>query len=77
MNTYIKLIYQYSDHFSSSNNLTLSDDKPRRLLQGVLTKAIKAFPNNAIFLSVYFNQEIHGRISIGLNPILEEALQKY
>jgi hypothetical protein len=43
----------------------------------VLTRAIKAFPNNTIFLSMYFHEEIRGRISVGLISVLEEILQKY
>src|SRR5947208_6448779 len=76
LNTYVKLIYQYSNYLASSSS-TSSNDKSERLLQDVLTRAIKAFPNNTIFLSIYLHQEIRGRISVGLNSILNETLQKY
>ncbi|CAI2166652.1 9087_t:CDS:10 [Funneliformis geosporum] len=55
---------------------TSSNNESGKLLQNVLTRAIKAFPNNTIFLSIYFHQEIHGRMSNGLYPILDETLQK-
>ena len=67
---------QFPNYFSSSSS-TSSNDESGRLLQDVLTKAIKAFPNNTIFLSIYLHQEIRGRISVGLNSILNETLQKY
>ncbi|RIA98604.1 NRDE-2, necessary for RNA interference-domain-containing protein [Glomus cerebriforme] len=72
---YVKLIYQYSNLFASSSSSTSSNANDR-LLQDVLTRAIKAFPNNTIFLSMYFYLEVHERISVGLNSILEEILQK-
>ncbi|CAG8482454.1 20197_t:CDS:10 [Rhizophagus irregularis] len=60
---------------SFNNSSTSSNDISGTLFQDVLTRAIKAFPNNTIFLSMYFHQEIRGSISVGLNSVLEEILQ--
>ncbi|CAB5184578.1 DUF1740-domain-containing protein [Rhizophagus irregularis] len=73
---YVKLIYQYLNYIASNNSSTSSNDISGTLFQDVLTRAIKAFPNNTIFLSMYFHQEIRGSISVGLNSVLEEILQK-
>ncbi|RIB25556.1 NRDE-2, necessary for RNA interference-domain-containing protein [Gigaspora rosea] len=69
--SYVKLIHQ-----QSSSEKFVSNNEPGRLLQEVLSRALRIFPNNTIFLSLYFHEEIRGRIPSGLNLILNEALQK-
>ncbi|CAG8688736.1 21252_t:CDS:10, partial [Cetraspora pellucida] len=69
--TYVKLIFQQS--FSEKFVL---DNEPGKLLQEVLSRALRLFPNNTIFLSLYFHEEVRGMIPRGLNSILNEALQK-
>ncbi|CAG8441268.1 17395_t:CDS:10 [Dentiscutata heterogama] len=58
------------------NFVSVSDNEPGKLLQEVLSRALRIFPNNTIFLSLYFHEEVRGRIPHGLNSILNEALQK-
>ncbi|CAG8553183.1 26237_t:CDS:10, partial [Dentiscutata erythropus] len=56
--------------------VSVSDNEPGKLLQEILSRALRIFPNNTIFLSLYFHEEVRGRIPHGLNSILNEALQK-
>ncbi|RHZ61356.1 hypothetical protein Glove_348g24 [Diversispora epigaea] len=47
-----------------------------KLLREVLDRALKLFPNNTIFLFLYFREETRGRIPLGLQKFLKESLKK-
>ncbi|CAG8472282.1 6023_t:CDS:2 [Acaulospora colombiana] len=53
-----------------------SGEDPGELLQKTLNRALKLFPNNTMFLSLYFHEEVRGRIPLGFQAYLKESLHK-
>ncbi|CAG8746925.1 14668_t:CDS:2, partial [Acaulospora morrowiae] len=53
-----------------------SGDDSGELLQDVLNRALKLFPNNTVFLSLYFHEEVCGKIPLGFQAFLKGALHK-
>ncbi|CAJ0842834.1 4941_t:CDS:2 [Entrophospora sp. SA101] len=47
-----------------------------KILQDLLIRALDAFPNNTIFLSLFLHEETNGNIPTSLNQMLENMLKK-